>query len=104
MKRLLLALLLGACAKSAEPGSCYRGQDNACVEYDGARGAAGKHLCAGQTWRAGAGTCPREGRVGTCTKKDVTEIVYAGPPNNFGAASAQAACEHGGGAFTGTSP
>lgn len=105
--RQVLLLLLVACSKQqGEPGSCLRGHDNACVEYTREQAAAGKRMCAGMTWANGANSCPAAGRLGTCTKKDVTEIVYSGAPNNFTAASAKSACEFAGGTFTGpgTSP
>lgn len=98
---------LAACdSKPAEPGSCFRPQENACIEHDAAHAAGGKRLCVGLVWTAGAGSCPPANRLGTCTKKDGAELLYAGPPNNYSAASAKLACEHGAGTFrgSGTSP
>jgi hypothetical protein len=97
----VLALLLASCSREAEPGSCYRAPDNACVEYGRARAAAGRRLCAGLTWAAGEESCPAEGRVGACVKarEDTTEWLYSGAPNNYTAASARSACEAAGGAF-----
>ncbi|MBX3260717.1 MAG: hypothetical protein KF782_13600 [Labilithrix sp.] len=88
-----------ACANDAEPGSCFRGHDNACVDYDRARAAAGKRMCAGMTWTAGERSCPRDARLGSCNKKSGAEWIYAGPPNNYGPASAKSACELNGGTF-----
>ncbi len=101
----LLAAVTSACSNDAQPGSCYRPADNACVGYARERAAAGKRLCSGMTWTAGEGSCPALGRVGTCAHKEGSEIVYSGAPNNYPAVSAKTACEHAGGAFSsGTSP
>lgn len=101
---ILLVGLLACEKKPSEPGSCQRGPENVCIEYDATTAGAGKHLCAGLTWTPGAHSCPVPGRVGLCTKKPLTgeevqEIVYAGPPNNYATASAKAACEHAAGTF-----
>ena len=98
---LLFPMLLVACKDDGEPGSCYRGSENACVEYGQAMGAAGKRLCSSHTWRAGEKSCPMENRLGTCTKEKgtVTEIVYGGAPNNWSVATAKNACEFKGGVF-----
>ncbi len=109
--RLVLAALLAfaaaatACSTDAQPGSCYRPADNACLGYPRERAAAGKRLCSGMTWTAGEGSCPALGRVGHCAHKEGSEILYTGAPNNYTAASARTACEHAGGTFSsGTSP
>lgn len=96
-----LLLASAGCSKGAEPGSCYREHDNACVEYAPAEGAAGKRLCAGMKWTPGPATCPSTNKLGTCLKKSGAEHVYAGAPNNYSASSAKSACEHAGGSFTG---
>jgi len=96
---ILLALLL-ACEKTPEqPGSCQRPQENVCIEYDSTHAAAGKRLCAGLVWTAGASSCPTADLLGLCSKKDVEERMYSGAPNNYSAASARTACEHGSGTF-----
>lgn len=87
------------CAKDADPGSCYRARDNACSEYGRAVAAAGKRMCTGFAWRAGASSCPLENRLGLCTKDGRDDILYAGPPNQFTPAAAKSACESGGGHF-----
>ena len=98
---VVLGALLVACSTKGEPGSCYRAPDNACVEYTREQGAAGKRICSGLTWTAGENTCPKDHRVGTCTKaKDGVEWLFGGPPNNYTAASAKSACEFGGGVFS----
>lgn len=97
---IFLLVLAGCDSKPAEPGSCFRPQENACIQYDAARAAAGKRLCVGLTWTAGAASCPPANRLGTCAKKDATELLYAGPPNNYNAASAKLACEHAPGTFS----
>lgn len=99
MKHAWCMLFLVACSKPAEPGSCQRGPENVCIEYEPAQAAAGKRLCSGMTWTPGPHSCPVPGRVGKCQKSDVQEILYAGPPNNYAAGSAKAACEHAGGTF-----
>ena len=97
----LLAVIGAACSKQGEAGSCFRPNDNACVEYDRAQGAAGRRLCSGMTWTPGDKSCPPAGRIGSCAKKDGTEWLYVGAPNNYNAASAKSACELGsGGIFT----
>jgi hypothetical protein len=93
-----LALLLAGCSKPGAPGSCYRERDNACVEFDGAHAAGGERLCAGFRWTAG--TCPKENRLGSCTKQGQSEWLYGGAPNSFTPASARSICEGGGGTFT----
>lgn len=98
---VLFALLGAACSKEGEPGSCYRPNDNACVDYDRTQAAAGKRLCSGMTWTPGEKSCPPANRLGSCSKKDGTEWLYSGPPNNYNATSAKSACELGSsGVFT----
>lgn len=98
---LASSIALGGCKPApAEPGSCHRAHENACVEYDGARAAAGKRLCSGTTWTPGAASCPAEGRVGTCAREGEVRILYGGAPNNYDPASAKVACEAAGGAFS----
>lgn len=95
-----LALALAAChTEPGAPGSCTRDRDGACTEYPADRATAGKRMCAGFTWREGAGTCPKESRLGTCTKEGgrVVDILYGGPPNHFTAATAEGACTGAGG-------
>ncbi|MDF2695600.1 MAG: hypothetical protein K0S65_3983 [Labilithrix sp.] len=100
---LRLAVLCGAassgCSNETAPGSCFREHDNACVEYTTAQGAAGKRMCSGMKWTAGAATCPTANRLGTCVRGSGTEFLYAGAPNNYNAASAKTACEHDGSRF-----
>lgn len=96
---LLAACSLVGCSKSAEPGSCYRAQENACVEYAADRAAAGRRICSGMTWRAGEGSCPAEDRLGTCTTPSGAEHLYAGAPNHYTSSSAKSACEGAGGTF-----
>jgi len=100
---LVACVLAGCRAEASPPGSCMRDRDGACTEYPGDRAAAGKRMCAGFTWREGAGSCPAEGRLGTCAKEAgrVVEILYAGPPNHFTAATAQGACTGAGGQWAG---
>lgn len=100
----LLALVVPACKRDGQPGSCYRDRDSACVEYDAARAAAGQRMCAGHRWTPGVGTCPTENRLGTCVRERgaVVEHLYAGPPNHFTPVSARGACESGGGSWSGT--
>lgn len=93
-------LLLAACSNKAEPGSCFRAHDNACVDYDQAQAAAGKRMCAGLTWAPGDHSCPTANRLGSCKSKGGAEFLYGGAPNNYTAASAKGACESGGGVFT----
>jgi len=97
----LLVLALAACSNEGEAGSCYRDPDNACVEYGKSMGGAGKRLCSSFKWMPGEKSCPKENRLGTCTKEKgtVTEIVYAGPPNNYSAPVAKNTCEFKGGVF-----
>ncbi|MBX3199570.1 MAG: hypothetical protein KF894_15655 [Labilithrix sp.] len=101
---VLLAIVLAAPAtlvacSNDEPGSCFRGHDNACIDYDRPQAAAGKRMCAGMTWTPGEKSCPRNDRLGSCTRSGGAEWVYAGPPNNYGPASAKSACELNGGTF-----
>ena len=104
---LVLALSAAslACSNEGEPGSCYRTPDNACVEYGKAMAGAGKRLCSGFKWTPGAQSCPHDSRLGTCIKERgaVSEILYAGVPNNYNAGSAKNACEFKGGMFTSAS-
>lgn len=94
-----VAAALAACNKPpAEAGSCYRPQDNLCIDYASAQAVAGKRLCAGLQWNATP--CAAANRLGTCAKPDLTEVYYAGAPNNYDAASAKLACEHGAGRWT----
>ncbi|MBX3216677.1 MAG: hypothetical protein KF850_31875 [Labilithrix sp.] len=95
---------LVACSNDAEPGSCFRGHDNACVDYDRPQAAAGKRMCAGMTWTAGEKSCPRSDRLGSCNKPSGAEWVYRGAPNNYGPESAKSACELNGGTFTPAPP
>jgi hypothetical protein len=96
-----LLVLASACSKGAEPGACMREHENACIEYGRDVATAGKRMCAGMKWEA---RCPPSGRLGTCAKKDGTEFVYGGPPNNYSPATAKSACEWAGGTFTATGP
>ncbi len=100
MKRVLLLLVLScACSKDAEPGSCYRGRDNACAQYARAEAAAGKRMCTGFEWRAGESSCPLENQLGICRKDAREEILYGGAPNQYTPAVAKSVCESGGGHF-----
>ena len=96
---LAAGLLLG-CSNEGEAGSCFREHKNACTEYPKAEGAAGKRLCAHMKWTPGAATCPTANRLGACVRSAGTELLYAGPPNNYDAASAKLACESDGSRFT----
>ena len=96
---LLSALFSLSCSKEGEAGSCYRPHDNACAAYSRSASAAGKRMCAGMKWSVGEASCPAEGLLGTCTKKDGVESLYAGAPNNYTPASAKRSCESGGGDF-----
>ncbi|HEY8073597.1 MAG TPA: hypothetical protein VIF62_05800 [Labilithrix sp.] len=100
MKRALVFLLLAACSKDADPGSCYRARDNACAEYGRTEAAAGKRMCTGFEWRAGASSCPSENRIGLCNKDAHDDIVYSGPPNMFDVKAATTWCESLGGHFS----
>jgi hypothetical protein len=95
------AALLAACDGGGEPGSCYRARDSACVAYDRAHAAAGKRMCQGFTWTAGEASCPRENRIGTCTREsgNVVEYMYSGPPNQLTPAIARTTCETAGGRY-----
>jgi hypothetical protein len=100
MKRAIVLLVLAACSKQdAEPGSCYRERDSACVEHPRAQAAAGKRLCTGFRWTPGEGTCPKENRVGTCTRDGHDEVLYGGPPNYLTPATAKTQCEAAGGSM-----
>lgn len=94
------ALLVLACSKESEPGSCYHPNGNTCVEYDGSKAAAGKRLCSGMTWTPGEKSCPTANRLGSCVKQGHSDWMYAGPPNNYSPSSARSVCEWGGGVFT----
>ena len=97
---LFFVLALAACHKPAgEAGSC-RKSDNTCVAYGPEDSAAGKRMCAGETWTAGATTCPA-GSLTTCQLTEHAEQFYPGPPNNFTIASAKTACEYKGGTVVG---
>ncbi len=102
MRLLFAAAIVVAacgCSRDGEPGSCYRDRDNACVEHGRAQAAAGKRMCSGFRWTPGEGSCPKEGRIGTCTRDGKDELLYAGPPNQFTPAAAKALCESSGGSF-----
>lgn len=99
MRPALFAIALAACTHDAEPGSCYRERDNACVELGRAQAAAGKRLCTGFRWTAGEGTCPKDNRIGTCRRDAHDEILYGGPPNQFTPDVAKTQCEAAGGSF-----
>ena len=66
---VLVTLAGAACSKEGEPGSCYRANDNACIDYDRRQSAAGKRLCSGLDWTAGERRCPTAGRLGSCSTK-----------------------------------
>src|SRR5262245_41755127 len=101
---LCCAVLTTGCSTEAEPGSCYRAPDNACVDYGRAQAAAGKRMCSGLKWTTGEKSCPKENRLGACTRaKDQAEWLYGGAPNNYNLSSARSACEFGGGVFTASS-
>lgn len=94
----VLALGLASCGKpSAGAGSCFRPQDNLCIDYAAAQAPAGKRLCAGLRWTEAP--CATDKRLGTCTKPDVTEHYYSGAPNNYDAPGAKLACEHASGTW-----
>lgn len=96
---MVVAVVLAACSKPAgESGSCFRPQDNLCIDYTAAQAAAGKRLCAGLQWNVTP--CPAANRLGTCTKADLVEGYYAGAPNNYDATGAKSACEHDAGKWT----
>lgn len=105
--RILTALLLGlstfalfpACNKAETAGSCQREHLNQCIEYGPDRAAAGKRLCNPGVWTSGAGTCPVEARLGSCTraKEGVVELIYSGPPNRLDAKVAEKSCTDNGG-------
>jgi hypothetical protein len=99
MRAALFALVLIACKSDADPGSCYRERDNACVDYGRAQAAAGKRLCTGYRWTPGEGTCPKDGRIGTCARDGRDEFLYSGPPNQLTPSAAKTICESGGGVF-----
>jgi hypothetical protein len=90
---------LGCDEPRGAPGSCFKEKDNVCIEFDAAQGAGGERLCAGYRWTKGAGTCPRDARLGTCTHQGQVEIVYGGAPNRFTPAAAKSVCESSGGTF-----
>jgi hypothetical protein len=96
---LFVAVFLAACTRDGEPGACYRERDNACSEFGRPEGVAGKRTCTGFRWTPGEAACPPAGRLGTCTREGRVDLLYAGPPNHFTAAAAQAVCESGGGHF-----
>lgn len=95
----VIVLLTGCKGAEGSAGTCMRDRDGACTSYPADRSAAGKRMCAGFTWREGAGSCPTEGRLGSCTKEGgaVVEVLYAGPPNHFTETTAKAACAGAGG-------
>jgi hypothetical protein len=99
-RALALTVSAAACSNEGEPGSCYRSNDNACVDYDRSQGAAGKRMCSGMKWTHGARSCPTENRLGACARKGGTEWLYGGAPNNYTPASARSACEWDRGVFT----
>lgn len=93
-----VVMFMFACStKPSESGSCFRPQENVCIDYAAAQAAAGKRLCAGLQWNAAP--CRAEQRLGTCAKTDVSEVYYAGAPNNYDAAGAKLACEHASGSW-----
>jgi hypothetical protein len=94
-----LVLVVGACSRDGEPGSCFKEKDNVCLEFDKASGTAGQRLCAGYKWTPGAGSCPKADRLGTCTHQGQVEIYLGGPPNRFTPAAAKSVCESSGGTF-----
>ncbi|MBX3204856.1 MAG: hypothetical protein KF764_07295 [Labilithrix sp.] len=100
----VVAALAGGCSSGADPGSCFRGHDNACVDYERAQAAAGKRMCAGMTWTPGDKSCRTAGRLGSCSKESGAEWLYEGAPNNYTASSAKSACELNGGTFTAAAP
>jgi hypothetical protein len=93
-------LVLVACSREGEAGSCFRQPENLCIDFDRSQAAAGKRMCSGLTWTAGEKTCPVAGRLGGCAKAGHVEYLYAGAPNNYAPASAKSACEYAGGTFT----
>lgn len=100
---LVSLAFLAACKSSVEAGSCLQKGENTCVEYDVAHAAAGKRLCATETWTNGVMSCPSDKRLGICAKgagaeKDV-RFFYPGAPNNYDTASAKTACQAAGGSF-----
>jgi hypothetical protein len=94
------AALTNACDRGGgEAGSCTIPALNACLEYPPATAKAGKRMCH-DAWRPGSGTCPRDNLLGTCARDGaVVEHTYAGPPNAFTVAGAQATCERAGGTW-----
>ena len=57
-------------------------------------------MCTGGfQWTPGEHTCPKDNRLGVCARDGRDEILYAGPPNQFTSAAAQAQCESAGGVF-----
>lgn len=96
---IITLVLLVACndTKPAEPGNCYRPQDNQCIEYGAAQAAAGKRLCVGMQWNAGS--CASANRLGICTQSSGKQYFYSGAPNNYSAESAMGACKHAGGTW-----
>jgi hypothetical protein len=101
---LLLAALVVGCDRSGEPGSCYRASMNTCLEYTQAQGGTGKKICSGDDakWTSGAGTCPKENRVGACARDngEVTEVNYSGAPMAFTTDQAKSTCSTIGGKWT----
>ncbi len=99
----LFVLVAGCKGGGGAAGTCTRDRDGSCTSYPPDRATAGRRMCAGFTWREGAGSCPTEGRLGTCTKEGgaVVELLYAGPPNHFAETTAKSACDGAGGQWTG---
>ena len=92
----MFVVLAVACEKSdSKPGSCFKPQDNVCIDYDAAQSHAGKRLCVGMQWTDAP--CSATGRLGVCKKQDAASAFYSGAPNNYSPAGAKAACEQGGG-------
>jgi hypothetical protein len=98
----VLSVVFPACDSGAEPGSCFRARDSACVEYDRTHAAAGKRMCQGFTWAGGEASCPRDNRLGTCTRESgaIVETIYSGPPNQLTREVARTTCEGAGGRFS----
>jgi hypothetical protein len=95
----------GCSKKPGEAGSCRRDGDNVCVEFGAAQATAGKRMCDPAKWTNGAGSCPRENRLGSCVSpRDGARFIYGGPPNHYTAASAKTACEFAAGTFTAEHP
>jgi hypothetical protein len=95
---MLTVLGIVACEKAdSKPGSCFKPQDNVCIDYAAAQSQAGKRLCAGMPWSDAP--CSPTNRLGLCKKSDGTSAFYSGAPNNYTAAGAKSACEQGGGTW-----